>query len=77
MRIFHVYKDVWSTLTGEETLECFHEKENKTYEFSIAVYRKDLSRKIIVGHKTTNISKVLVMFLQLPNSFFTCNDNGK
>lgn len=35
VRGFHVYKDVWSPLTGEERLVWFHEKENKTYEFRL------------------------------------------
>ena len=75
VRGFHVYKDVWSSLIGEEVLECFHEKENKT--FAVAVYRNDLSRRINVGHVPINISKLLVKFLQLPNSFPTCKVTGR
>ena len=37
----------------------------------ITLYRNDLSRRI-VGHGPVNICKVLVKFLQLPNSFLTC-----
>ena len=60
-----------------EGSEFFDEKENKTYKFAIAVYRNDVSQRIIVGNVPMNISKVLVKFLKLPSSFLTCKVTGK
>lgn len=34
---FHVYKDIWSSLTGEE-LNCKHEDQNKHNKFALAIY---------------------------------------
>ena len=62
---FQDYKDVWSLHFCKEGLECSHKKENKTYEFAIAVYRNDPFWRIIAGHVPMHISKVLV------NSFTT------
>ena len=73
---FHVYKDVWSPLIGKRGIGMFSWKEKNTYEFVIVMYRNDLSRRIIVGNALMNVSKVLVKFLQLPNSFLTCKVTG-
>ena len=71
---FHVYKDVWPPLIDKKGLEYFHEKENITYKFAIAVYGDDLSRRIIVGYVPISISK---LFLQQQNSFLTYKVTGK
>ena len=70
VRGYHVYKDVWSPLIGEECFECRYEKGNEQDEFAIAVYLNDLCQDIIVGHIPHNLSKAVFKFLQLPTPKF-------
>ena len=43
-RGFHVYKDVWSPLIGEEHLDCKHKEGNEHY--AVAVHSNGLINKI-------------------------------
>ena len=45
MRGYHVYKDIWATVVGEE-LPCQHEEGNRADPFVVAVVRGEA----IVGH---------------------------
>ena len=63
VRDFHVYIDVLCPIVREEGSECFHEKENKSYEFAIPMYHNDTSWRIIVEHVPRNKTRVFVKFL--------------
>ena len=51
MRGYHVYKDVWTTVVGEE-LPCQREDGNRADPFAVAVVRGEA----IVGHVPKKIS---------------------
>ena len=61
----------------EESLDCLHEKENEKYKFTIAVYHNKLFHKLVVGHVPLNLSKMLLMFLQLSSSILGYEVTGK
>ena len=74
---FHVNQNVWSTITGEENLECRHEEKNEEDEFAIGVYRHDFQKETLVGHMPRRTSKFVYKFLKLPNSKLSCQVKGK
>ena len=60
MRGYHVYKDIWATVVGEE-LPCQHEDGNRANSFTVAVVRGEA----IIGHvPPKKISSVCSLYLR-------------
>ena len=59
MRGYHVYKDIWATVVGEE-LPCQREDGNRANPFAVAVVRGEA----IVGHVPKKISSVCSLYLR-------------
>ena len=69
-RGYHAYMNIWSPLVGE-ILQCRHEQSNEVDENAIAIIRTDSLRKeSIVGHVPQNISKLCILFLKVPNTYY-------
>ena len=59
VRGYHVYKDLWTAVVGEE-LQCGRESENFRDPFAVAVKKNSDT----VGHVPRRISTVCSMFLR-------------
>ena len=62
MRGYHIYKDIWDTMIGEELL-CKREPDNRSDRYAVAV-KKD---GIIIGHLLRIISRPCSLFLRRGN----------
>ena len=59
VRGYHVYKDAWAAVVGEE-FPCKREDGNRFDPFAVAVVRADA----IIGHLPRKISCVCALYLQ-------------
>ena len=66
-RGYYVYKDVWISVNGDESLTCEREEHNENDKNAFAIIWDDCVSKKIVGHVPLNWSKVASKFLQLAN----------
>ena len=48
IRSYHVYKEVWTALTGEEVI-CSRESENATDRYTVAVIKKKANNGIYIN----------------------------
>ena len=67
VRGYHIYKDIWDTLIGEE-LSCEREGANYADPFAVAVIKDDN----IVGRMPRKISTVCSLFLRRGGSILCC-----
>ena len=56
---FHVYKDVWDAVVGEE-LECERERRNNYDRYAVAVKRNG----DVVGHLPRKFSRICALFIK-------------
>ena len=70
MRGYHVYKEVWTSMLGEE-LTCRREYDNFHDRFAVAVIKGN----DIVGHVPKKISSVCSLFLRRSGTI-TCKVTG-
>ena len=66
-RGYYVYKDVWISIIGDDSLTCEREEHNENDKSAVAIVWDDSVSKKIVGHVPLNWSKVASKFLQLTN----------
>ena len=59
IRGFHVYKNVWDAVIGEE-LQCEREGQNTNDRYAVAVKRNN----VIVGHLPRKFSRLCALFLK-------------
>ena len=57
-RGYYVYKDVWISITGGDSLTCEREEHNENDKSAVAIIWDDCVSKKIVGHVPLNWSKV-------------------
>lgn len=67
MRGYHVYKDIWTAVVGEE-FPCKRETSNTFDPFAVAVMRGDTT---VIGHVPRKISSICSLFLRRDGSI-TC-----
>ena len=66
-RGYHVYMNIWEPLVGK-CLKSRKESTNEMDKTAVAVIRINFySKKVVVGHMLKNMSKIVFMFLSLPN----------
>ena len=66
-RGYYVYKDVWISITEDDSLTCEREEHNENDKIAVAIVWDDCFSKKIVGHVPLNWSKVASKFLWLTN----------
>ena len=76
-RGYHVYKDVWISIIGDDSLTCEREEHNENDKSAVAIVWDDCVSKKIVGHVLLNWSKVASKFLQLTNHHIRAEVTGK
>ena len=62
IRIFHIYKDIWSPLVGEQ-IRCTREDGNPQDRYAVAVVKTTPVSTEIVGHVPRSISAICSSFL--------------
>ena len=77
VRRLHVYKDVWSTLIGEEPLDCQHEEENEHDENDAEIYRNGLINEFMFGHLPLHFPKAACKFFKLQSTSSSTSFNTK
>ena len=70
VRGYHMYKDIWNAVIGEELL-CEREPDNRSNRYAVAI-KKD---GIIIGHLPRKISRTCSLFLRRGNEI-TCRVTG-
>ena len=71
-----VYKDVWNSIIGDDSLTCERE-EHENDKSAVAIIWDVCVSKKIVGHVPVNWSKVAFKFLQLTNYHIRVEVTGK
>ena len=67
VRGYHVYMEIWDPFIGE-CLKCRKERTNEVGKTGVAaVPTNSQCKEIVVGRVPKNISKIVFMFLSLPN----------
>ena len=67
MRGYHIYKDIWAAVVGEE-FPCKREDGNRVDPFAVAVMRGDA----IIGHVPGKISFICSLYLRRGGSIACC-----
>ena len=70
IRGFHVYKDVWDAVVGEE-LECERERRNNYDRYAVAVKRNG----DVVGHLPRKFSRICALFIKR-GGLISCTATG-
>ena len=70
VRGYHVYKDIWTAVVGEE-FPCKREDGNRVDPFAVAVMRGDA----VIGHVPRKISSVCSLYLRRDGSI-VCRVTG-
>ena len=70
MRGYHVYKDIWDAVVGEE-FPCKREDGNRVDPFAVAVVRGDT----VIGHVPRKISSIFSLYLHQDGSI-VCRVTG-
>ena len=76
-RGYHVYKDVWVPIIGDDSLTCEREEHNENDQTAVAIIWVDLVSKKIVRHVPLNWSKVASKFPQITNHHIRAEVTGK
>ena len=75
-RGYHVCKDVWISIIGDDALTCEREEHNENDKNTVVIISDDcVSKKI--GHVALNWSKVVSSFLQFTNHYIRVEVAGK
>ena len=70
VRGYHVYKDIWDAVVGDE-LQCIRETSNRHDPFAVAVVKN----MIVVGHVPRKLSAMCSLFLRR-NGCIMCRVTG-
>ena len=71
VRGYHIYKDIWNAVFGEE-LQCQREIGNSSDLYAVAVVKDST----IVGHLPRKISRICTLFMRRGGAI-TCLVNGR
>ena len=71
VRGYHVYKDLWEAVVGEE-LECQRERSNPSDAYAVVVKKGET----IVGHLPRKLSRMCALFIRRGGSI-TCRPRGR
>ena len=71
VRGYHIYKDLWETVVGEE-LECQRERDNPSDIYAVAVKKGET----VVGHLPRRLSRLCALFIRRGGSI-SCSPTGR